>query len=409
MMAGVSDILKSGSLAYSSPSPASVNARRALAKQLLESSYAPNSGPLGALAQTLGGGGAGYNNRLAADEETAGMDSARSAIAKALQSPNASFSDLAQLSSNPWMNQNQSGLVNSLLGRQVEQSDPLYQLQLQQGQLNYDQDLAGAGDNSLTGQATERANLATQYGLDPEATQEFVLTGKLPGGNQTVRAGVGQPIFGKNKTTGAVEPWQSMTDGTMVNISNPQADPAEYDFNPGIAAGERSGATVDAKTAAAARASMPGAEQANAMTADAMAELRRPDVQAGMQEWFSQVGPRGVYVNPGSPMGTFVAATTQADGGAFMQARQMLKGGGQITDYEGRRGEDAYSRMNAAMKSGDLQSYLRALSDFESAVAEGYAKLQAVAQGGYDAGSIGGGGAPASSGGVEDLLKKYGQ
>lgn len=144
-------ILQSGSLAYTNPSPASVNARRALAKQLLESSYAPNSGALGALAQTLGGGASGYNNRLAAEEETAGMDSARSAVAQALQSPNASFEDLANLSSNPWLNQNQSGLVNSLLGRQVDAAYP--QITANQSDFRFSQNNPGFEDFLQSGES----------------------------------------------------------------------------------------------------------------------------------------------------------------------------------------------------------------------------------------------------------------
>ena len=73
----------------------------------------------------------------------------------------------------------------------------------------------------------------------------------------------------------------------------------------------------------------------------------------------------------------------QASGQAFMQARQALKGGGQITDYEGKRAEAAISRISDAAKSGDKQTFLDALDEFEQAVTDGYAKLREVAGGGY--------------------------
>jgi len=177
---------------------------------------------------------------------------------------------------------------------------------------------------------------------------------------------------------------QLSKDGSIVQTKLPEGmTPAD----PGTVAGSRAGATVDAKTAAAARAALPGAEQMMTITNKAIADVRAN--AKGMNEWFGQVGPRGVYVNPGSEMGKFIAASSPTNAQAFMQARNMLKGGGQITDYEGRRAEDAISRMQAALDRGDLDQYLRAVADFEQAVADGYAKLQATAGGAYTAPALG--------------------
>lgn len=175
-------------------------------------------------------------------------------------------------------------------------------------------------------------------------------------------------------------------------------------YAPDALVGAKTNATVDAKTAAAARAALPGAQQAREVTDKALGEIRAN--ADGMREWFSQAGiaPRGMMVMGGSPMGKFVAAAKNANSQAFMQARAMLKGGGQITDYEGRRAEDAYSRMQAAMDSGDQEQYLRAVADFEDAVISGYNKLVATAQGDY---SAGGGGINGGYGGT-DFKSKYG-
>jgi len=165
-------------------------------------------------------------------------------------------------------------------------------------------------------------------------------------------------------------------------------------------AGGKQLATVDAKTQGEARALLPGAQQANSVLAAHIAEIRNN--QKGMDEWFGQWGARGSYVLPGSAMGNFKAATDPANAQAFMQARKMLMGGGQITDYEGKRGEDAFSRMAAAIATGDQQSYLRALDDFESAVEDGYAKLVATSQGGYSDGGFAG----QSSVGASDAMSR---
>lgn len=69
----------------------------------------------------------------------------------------------------------------------------------------------------------------------------------------------------------------------------------------------------------------------------------------------------------------------QLQGGAFLQARQMLKGGGAITDYEGQKAEKAFARLSTAQNEAD---YRAALDEFNEAVQQGYAKLQAQAGGG---------------------------
>lgn len=73
----------------------------------------------------------------------------------------------------------------------------------------------------------------------------------------------------------------------------------------------------------------------------------------------------------------------QLQGGAFMSARQMLKGGGQITDYEGQKAEQAIARMNQAQSPEDFKA---ALDDFNNAVQAGVQKLQAASGGAAPAG-----------------------
>jgi hypothetical protein len=66
----------------------------------------------------------------------------------------------------------------------------------------------------------------------------------------------------------------------------------------------------------------------------------------------------------------------QLKGGAFLQARQALKGGGAITDYEGKKAEEAYTRLSQAQSEGDFKA---ALDEFNYYVQQGLAKLQSQA------------------------------
>jgi hypothetical protein len=63
----------------------------------------------------------------------------------------------------------------------------------------------------------------------------------------------------------------------------------------------------------------------------------------------------------------------QISGGAFLQARQLLKGGGAITDFESKKAEQAFIRMNDAM---NIEDYTKAMNDFLDAVRAGIPKLQ---------------------------------
>jgi hypothetical protein len=75
----------------------------------------------------------------------------------------------------------------------------------------------------------------------------------------------------------------------------------------------------------------------------------------------------------------------QLQGGAFLQARQMLKGGGAISDTESIRAERAFSRMNQAQSVDDFKA---ALDEFNDAVKVGLAKLGGVPSGPAGGGSM---------------------
>ncbi len=219
--------------------------------------------------------------------------------------------------------------------------------------------------------------------LKDPALREMVATGALDfseayrierggaGGN----GNLGTTIYTGRDAQGNIVPMQVGQDGFV-----PSRLPEGVTFDPGAMSGARAGATYDAKTTSAAKAAMPSAEEGVRLTLRAGRLLRDPQ---GLDEWFGQFGPRGMYIHPGTAMGNWKPALDQAMGQAFMQARQALKGGGQITDYEGRRAEAAFARMETAARTGDKASFLTALDDFETSVQEGYRRLLEVSQGSY--------------------------
>jgi hypothetical protein len=63
----------------------------------------------------------------------------------------------------------------------------------------------------------------------------------------------------------------------------------------------------------------------------------------------------------------------QLQNNAWLSARQMLKGGGAITDYESRKAEGAVARLSRAKSEDEFRT---ALKDLRDAITEGEAKLR---------------------------------
>lgn len=168
--------------------------------------------------------------------------------------------------------------------------------------------------------------------------------------------------------------------------------------DPATMAASKTGGVTDAKTAGAARAALPSAESAYQLTEQALANFdvgatgdAAKSVKEGMSENFGKIA--GIYpqqwapILPGTNRANFQNVVDQLSGQAFLNIRQALKGAGQVTDYEGAKGEIALSRMSAAAKSGDEVAFKQALQDFKVAIDNGMRLLRETAQGGYSAGA----------------------
>lgn len=124
-------------------------------------------------------------------------------------------------------------------------------------------------------------------------------------------------------------------------------------------------ATITARTA------LPGAQQAATDVASQVNRLKNdPDLA-------SVLGPvDSITPNISAGSNRVQSYINQLAGGAFLQARTLLKGGGQITDFEGKKAEQAFIRLNQAQSPEDFKS---ALDDFNDAVQSGLAKLASQA------------------------------
>ena len=80
---------------------------------------------------------------------------------------------------------------------------------------------------------------------------------------------------------------------------------------------------------------------------------------------------------PGTQQKDFVELNEQAKGGAFMQAFQMLKGGGAITNIEGDKATKAIARLD---RSQSKRGYDAALADLEAVVKSGMERARQRAQ-----------------------------
>lgn len=108
-----------------------------------------------------------------------------------------------------------------------------------------------------------------------------------------------------------------------------------------------------------------------------------PGFESSVGASISKVLPGGAL--PGTSRADFEARFNQLQGGAFLDAYNMLRGGGSITEKEGEKATAARNRMNLAQSEVE---FVRAARDFESAIKEGLAILKDAA-----GGKPGGGGA----------------
>jgi hypothetical protein len=231
----------------------------------------------------------------------------------------------------------------------------------------------------------QRYAAGQQYGLTGDELNTFALTGAVPGTSRTnVTYGV-TPIYGTDTTTGKTGMGVQGSDGSFKLVDTGDFQPlGPYDLNAQKAAG-----TAFGKGTGGAQFDVPAAELTMNQTLEAINAIRAE--KKGMDEQFGNilgVPQQMTAAWPGSDKAKFQVAVDRATNRAFLEAREVLRGGGQITDFESKKAESAITNMQLAMEKGDKAQFEAALVQFEQAVRDGYAKLktQAGAIPGYGGG-----------------------
>lgn len=241
-------------------------------------------------------------------------------------------------------------------------------------------------------------------GRQPKSFSDYQ-AGTRPG----IKGSLGATLPFMDPQTQQLHPIQMFSDGSRMDMVTGAAPDPGLVYAPYDLAGQRAGGAADANTAAAARTSLPGAEQAYAITKKAIDQLSNDSsVQAGQRENFGNVlgvPQQMLPILPKTNRANFQNVIDQLSGQAFLNIRQALKGAGQVTDFEGAKGEDAISRMKNAASRGDEAAFKQAVIDFNTALDNGMALLRKQAQGDYAAGNVPGlqGGVPQQGGGADPV------
>lgn len=148
--------------------------------------------------------------------------------------------------------------------------------------------------------------------------------------------------------------------------STPQSPPLLGTGTPTAAGGVQ--VTELPRSASDARKAMEQTEAALRSVRQIMANPAR-ESGTGWQSMFPTA--------PGSAVAGFEAQVDQLGGQAFLQAFESLKGGGQITETEGKKATAAMARL--ALRQSDAD-FLEAMRELESILVRGQAKLQGVPQ-----------------------------
>lgn len=124
-----------------------------------------------------------------------------------------------------------------------------------------------------------------------------------------------------------------------------------------------------------AQAAVPGAIADAEATKAKIDELIKHEGLSSIVGSFDQYRPSWTLGEKGNDA---LARYKQLQGQAFLQAYNLLKGGGAITDIEGKKAESAMARLDRAQSE---ETFKQALQDFRDAIEAGVNKLKMKANG----------------------------
>jgi hypothetical protein len=276
---------------------------------------------------------------------------------------------LAEIANSPYATEGQRAVATQLLEQQMQAADPMYRLGLEREQLEVERLRNGGGTESPAGYR-ELELRATAAGLVPGTPefQQFMLSGG--GGIREGRPAAFEALHQQALAAGLEEGSDAYKNFMLTKGAGDAARAKEIGTTSGTAAAELAGATAMLGTI-------------DTQINDLLSDPYLPDMLGPIDSRLPNVTSDAARVQ---------GRIDQLSGGAFLQARQMLKGGGAITDFESQRAEQAFARLQTAQRPED---FAQALKEFRAIVAQGVQKLQAQSQMG--------GQAPASQGGGQVL------
>lgn len=177
-----------------------------------------------------------------------------------------------------------------------------------------------------------------------------------------------QGVMAFNARTGKVEP-VALPGG--VPVIGAAADPALQ----ASIAGAKAGAQVESKAKATAKVEAP---QVISQGKEAMKLVDELLAAPGFKQAVGGSRVFQIQKIPGTDAKDFDIRLDQLKGKQFLQAFETLKGGGQITEMEGKKATDAIARMDAA---GSEAEFIKAAKDFKEVIRVGVERAE-KAQGG---------------------------
>lgn len=220
----------------------------------------------------------------------------------------------------------------------------------------------------------------------PPLLQEIQAWSTMPDGPQ--KQMLGKILEGKAKQGATVQPFFQFlptADGYAVgNARSGQIAPATINGMPVIKAsddptlqGRIAGAKESAKTMA--EETTKAALDAPRIIDNATTALKYSDEllkHPGFSQAVGKSSMLGIQKIPGTEGKDFMNRLDQLKGGAFLEAFNTLKGGGQITEIEGKKATDAIARMDNATSEEEFKS---AVKDYQDVIRKGMnrAKMKA--------------------------------
>ncbi|WP_454917426.1 hypothetical protein [Xanthobacter sediminis] len=260
---------------------------------------------------------------------------------------------LAQIMSNPWVPAEMKQMMLQQFQIQQKQQSPEYQ-----ADLAYKKAQTEALQRKASGQNADYG-LTPQYGVDQDGNPVLLQMGT----NGTVRQPQMPPGVSLSKQPIKLDA------GTHYVLLDPITRQPVGQIPKNLAGAEA--AKVEGKAQGAAAVSLPQTIAQGEQMLATIQGIKDDPYRAqgtGMSSVFNMI--------PGTGGFDFGQKVAQLKGQTFLEAFDRLRGGGQITEVEGQKAENAIARLNVAQSE---EAFLQALTDLQDVVQKGMERARSAA------------------------------